>query len=250
MTQIPAAPAATAPEGDVSPFALDVYFASGKTGDPALRDHVEGCARCQAYLASLDALATPPVPRVDRAALRADASSERPARKLAGKRAWHLPLAGIAALAAGAALMLRAARDQPHSPDRYVGIKGTPAVQVLVHRGTDTHVWDGRAKVRPGDALALRVACEGLGRVAVAAPGADGWSRLTAAECTEQTEQGEALPFTLRVDDAPGDERLAVVMSQAPLDDAALKRAIEEGRRGADVWVVSFVMPKELEGDR
>ena len=157
------------------------------------------------------------------------------------RRRWALPAVSALALAAAAALFVH---QKAPEPEGYIGVKGTPAVQLLVHRDRDTRIWDGRSPVRPGDALALKVACEGLKHVAVAAPAGSAWARLSGADCPAQ---GEALPFTLRVDGEPGDEKLAIVLSQAALDDDALKRAIAETRREGDVWVVTFTMPKETE---
>jgi len=224
--------------GEVSMFELDVFWAeraAGAGGDVAVAAHVAGCARCQAYLASLDAfqLPEPMAPRAPSARARA--------RSL---RAWSFAAAGALAAAAAVTLFVhgRAAQN-----DGYVGIKGTPAVQVLLHRGQQTRVWDGHAPLHPGDALALRVACEGLKRVVVAAPAASGWARLSEGACPASDEP---LPFTLRVDDEPGDEKLAVVLSQDAVDDEALQKAITDERRAADVWVVRFVMAKETENDR
>jgi len=222
----------TTAESDVSTFALDVFWASGRSGDAALESHVAGCDRCRAYLASLDALAEtgPALPAL------------APSKGGAARRSWAGPVVGALALAAGVALAL-ALRDKPS----YVGIKGTPAVQLLLHRDRDTRVWDGHSPLRPGDALALRVACEGLKRVVVATPGASGWVRLSSTGCPTS---GDPLPFTLQVDEEPGDEKLAVVLSQDDLDDDTLQRAIAETRQTADTWVLSYVMPKETEKNR
>jgi hypothetical protein len=221
----------TGTEAEVSTFALDVFYAGGKAGDPALESHVAGCARCRAYLETLASLETP--------ALRLPAAAEPPVR-----RHWALPAVSALALAAAAFLFVHQKAPAPES-DGYVGVKGTPAVQLLLHRGNETHIWDGRSPVRPGDALALKVACEGLKHVAVAAPAGSAWSLLSGAECPAQTS--EALPFTLRVDGEPGEEKLAVVLSEGALDDAAMKKAIAKGSRDGDVWVVTFTMPKETE---
>jgi hypothetical protein len=220
-------------EPEVSTFALDVYWAAGQSGDPSLDAHVAGCDRCRAYLASLDALAA------NAPALPAPMTREtRPARR----RSWIVPVAGTLALAAAVALFFR---GKPVPGDGYVGIKGTPAVQLLLHRDRDTRVWDGHSPLHPGDAIALRIACEGLKRVVVAAPGASGdWAPLSSNGCPANDEP---LPFTLQVDSEPGDEKLAVVLSQDELDPGALQKAIAETRRTADVWVLSFVMPKETE---
>jgi hypothetical protein len=229
----------TKTDDELSTFALDVYWASGR-GDPTLEEHVTACARCLAYLARLEELAQsgPRVP-VPAAHVPVRDATERP------KRRWALPSALGAGLALAAGLVLLV-RGRPVEP-RYVGLKGTPAVQVLVHRQADTWIWDGRTAIRPGDALALRVACEGLDHVAVASPGAAGWGRITDVECPVE---GAPLPFTLVVDGAPGDEQLAVVLSRDALDDDSLRGAIGESRRTADVWVAGFVLPKETGNER
>jgi hypothetical protein len=225
-----------------STFALDVYWSSHGSGagdaDASLAAHLETCGRCRDYLARLDALdANRPPLRI--------APSDSPASPAPTptRLRWVVPLAGALALAAATALLLRT-RPPADGRDAYVGLKGTPAVQLLLHRDRDTQIWDGRSPLRPGDALALRVACEGMSHVAVAAPGSDArWERLSDAACAD----GDApLPFTLRVDDAPGDEKLAVVLSREDLDEPALRKAIAETQRTADVWVVSLLLPKEL----
>lgn len=215
-----------------SSFALDVYWASGRRGDPALEAHLVTCEDCRRYLARLDAMvATEPPLSI-------------PAARPRAKR-WTMPALGVVALAAGALLFL--SRPRPTPPDDYVGTKGTPAVQLLVHRDRDTRIWDGRSPVHPGDSVALRVACEGLTHLVVAAPGPRGWARLSGAPCTSSDELA---PFTLRVDEEPGSESLAVVLSRDEMSDAALEQAIGESRRSADTWVVTFVLPKETEMDR
>jgi hypothetical protein len=229
----------------MSTFELDVYWAErgadGEAGgDPAVASHVAGCARCQAYLSSLDALEAraPAVPRV---------SSVRP-RARSNRALWALPVTGALAAAAAVGLYVHGRNLES---DHYVGIKGTPAVQVLVHRGQATRIWDGHSPLHPGDALALRVACEGLKRVVVASPGGtsgDGhWGRLSDVACPAGDDP---LPFTLQVDSEPGDEKLAVVLTQDSIDDPTLQKAIDEERHAQDVWVVRYVMPKETETDR
>jgi hypothetical protein len=151
---------------------------------------------------------------------------------------------GVLSLAAAAAALILA-RSRAPSTAGYVAEKGTPAAQILVRRDGATTVWDGHRPVRPGDALAVRVACEGLARIALAAPGgANGdWTRLADVGCS--ANPSEPLPLTLVVDDQPGDERLAVVVSRAPLDDDRLRDAARTKLRTADVWTVRFDLPKE-----
>jgi hypothetical protein len=231
-------------DDDVSAFTLDVYWAAGRPADARLERHIEGCARCQGYLASLEAehASGSASHAVGRAPWTEPTATSGPAR-LVGRR-WPWPLAAAAAVAAGVFLEVRA---KPVDSPVYVGVKGAPGVELLIHRGTDTHVWDGRGPVRPGDALAVRVACEGLGHVSVASPNAGRWKRLSDVPCPGS---GEALPFTLVVDGQAGDEKLAIVLSQAVLDDAALSDAIAGAKQTGDVWVADFVLPKETGGDR
>jgi hypothetical protein len=241
----------TRTEGDVSTFALDVYWASGRRAEPELESHIASCARCLAYLARLQRLAAEdcpespavvaPHPGLPPVGTGGRSGADEPGRK----RRWALPSAIGAGLALAAGVLLLV-RGRP--PERqYVAAKGTPAVQVLVHRSADTWVWDGHSPVRPGDALALRVACEGLDHVAVASPGAQGLGRIADVECPVG---GAPLPFTLVVDDAPGEEQLAVVLSREALDDDTLRDAIGESRHAADVWVAGFVLPKETGSER
>lgn len=217
----------------VSAFALDVFWASGRSGDPTIDGHVAACARCRAYLESLDAL------RNDQGF--AAAPPGWPERLVRARTVQAMPwlAAGALGLAACVALLVREKRVTPVD---YLAAKGAPGVEVLVHRAGETHLWDGRSAVRPGDSLALRVACEGLEYVAVAASGRTGWARLSNAECSKSSDP---LPFTLVVDADPGEERLAVVLSRAVLDDGRLRHAIANAERTQDVWVAEFNLPKE-----
>jgi hypothetical protein len=147
-------------------------------------------------------------------------------------------------------VLLYAARAPDADGGRYVGVKGTPSVELLIHRDGETFLWDGHAPIRPHDALALRVACEGLSHVAVAsrdAPG-DAWTRVKEVDCP--SGPSATLPFTLLVDEEPVDERFAVVVSRAPLDDAALGAAAGAPARTADVWAVQFDLAKAAESPR
>jgi hypothetical protein len=218
----------------VSTFALDVYWTSGCKGDEALARHVAECRRCREYLALLGEMESLPIPGPRHV------SSPLPARRVA------IPvggaLAGALALAAGVAIVAVAA-VKDHAPPSYVGIKGTPSVQLLVRRGGATAIWDGRSPVRAGDAIALRAACSDLPNVAVTTEDpARGWVRLSDAPCPKGED---VLPFTLVVDGASREERIAVVMSAARLSDEALSRAARDTERSERAWTVRFVLPEE-----
>jgi hypothetical protein len=217
-----------------STFALDLHRASGGH-EPATASHLATCEPCRAYLASLDALdaVRPPPP----------ASRSLHPRKGARWR-WAMP-AGAGLVMAAGVLAYVGSRDR--TDGSYVGVKGMPSVELMIHRGDDTFIWNGSAPIRPGDALAFRVACEGLSQVAVAAPQPDAptrWLRLKDAACP--AGPSATLPFTLLVDGESQHERFAVVVSKTRLDDDALRSAASAGAQTADVWTARFDLPKTL----
>jgi hypothetical protein len=221
----------TADDVQCSTFAIDLCWVSGKAPDPSLASHLAGCPQCRAYLTTLEALADDPLPWGLRAV-------ERGARR---RLSWAWAVGGLAAAACLAVVLVRPGGQ---TEGGYVGTKGTPSVELLVRRGAETSIWDGRSPVRAGDTLALRVACEGLGHVAVAAPrdGAQGWARVVDAACA--ADPSAPLPFTLVVDDRPGQEHFAVVLSRVPLDEARIRSAAEATTRTGDMWTVRFDLPK------
>ncbi len=248
-----------------SSFELDIHFVEPS---PRVAEHVTSCPRCAAYLAGLEGLAAagrapeasaprahgpealaPRAHAPEALAPRAhgpDASvprahaSETSAPTLRSRRRLAAPAAGVLALAAALALYLR---GRPGDEADYVAAKGAPAVQLLVRTGDTTRVWDGRSPVRPGDAIAIRVACERLEHVTVVVDAPSGLARLSDGPCPRGASP---LPFTLVVDAQPGRERFAVVLAKRPLDDARLRDRVRENARDRDVWVTTFDVPKEL----
>lgn len=232
-------------EEHLSSFELDLFFASSGS-DARIERHLADCARCSTYLAELAALqegaplparATPPAARAPLPRAPLSRSAPRARRHALG---WAA--AALAVLGAVTGLLL--ATPEPETPA--VAIKGGPAVQLLVRRGDETRPWDGTSRVRAGDALGLRVACEGFVHVSVAAASGEAperWSRLSEVPCPPA---GGALPFTLVVDDAPGRERFAVVFSKARLGEGALGDAIERRRLDGDAWVTRFELDKQV----
>jgi hypothetical protein len=229
----------TAADVRCSTFAIGLVHASGErgvSGDPAMAAHLAVCARCRGHAAALEALdlQRPPLPVLRPAP---------PAR-------WRW----VPAAAAGLALAAAALIYVTHAPDtgdgRYVGVKGMPSVELLIHRDGDTFVWNGSAPIHPGDALALRVACEGLSHVSVATAGArgDSWAKVKDVDCP--SGPSATLPFTLLVDEEPVNERFAVVVSRRPLDETALGAAAAASARTVDVWTVNFDLAKSTEVPR
>lgn len=220
----------------LSSFELDVWFAEGKqAGEVAA--HVASCARCSAYLKELDSLSagdvSHPSSPAGASARLTTAPSRSPLRLVA-------PVATVFTLAAALVLYVRSLTPEG-SPD-YVGVKGAPAVQLLVRSGGTTRIWDGRSPVRAGDAIAVHVACEHLEHIAVVAETPSGIARLSEVPCPSAPD---TLPFTLVVDDQPGHERFAVVLTKARVDDARLRELVRTNTRDRDVWVTAFDFPKE-----
>jgi hypothetical protein len=192
---------------------LDTYFASRGGGrDASVAAHVAGCAACTAYLERLTSFA----PIVSPPEERAEAAFAARPRALGGMAA---AAAGLA-LAAGAALIVRTAHHGDEAA--YVAAKGAPAVEVWVEGDAGLRRWSEADVLRAGERLGFRVACEDFREVAVASM-ADAPTVLVHARCESVPF---SLPKSLLVDDAPNDETLAVVFSDARLDDAALRAAL------------------------
>lgn len=213
-----------------SSFELDVHFVEPS---PPIAEHVASCAQCAAYLAELEALVEP------RPGVASPAHAPAPHRLRAPLR-LVAPVAGALALAAAFALYLRGRSGEDAD---YVGAKAAPAVQLLVRSGGATRVWDGVSRLHPGDAIAIRVACEQLEYVTVAADAPAGLARLSDGPCPKSPSP---LPFTLVVDDQPGRERFSVVLAKRRLDDGQLRERVRENARDRNVWVTAFDLPKEL----
>jgi hypothetical protein len=232
----------------ISNFELDLYFASGEP-DGAIEQHVQACERCSGYLGELESLRggeRRPLHTFNPASARA---SDAPANVAAGSAARSRSARRVFGGLAGAALAVLAvgyATSRVLEDSTYVAVKGSPAVQLLVERSGHVEAWDGKRRVRAGDVLAIRVACERFALVNVVArpqPGQPAPARLSEVPCPRQPDL--ALPFTLRVDDEPGQESFAVVLSTARLGDARLLEAVQEGTRSLEVWVTPFDLEKE-----
>jgi hypothetical protein len=205
---------------DYSPFLLDLYYVSDEPRDPELSRHLDGCVRCRAYIEHLDA------------------ASARPfALPVARRRWWPVAALAFAALAVAALALWLRAGDRPP----YIATKGEPGVQLLVRRADQTVVWDASRPVRAGDAIALRLACQAMTRATVLFADHFQWKRAFGDACRDGV-----LPFTLVVDGEPGDERIAIVLSNEPLDDMAAQHAIETQARSAAVWTLQLVLTKEM----
>ncbi len=225
----------------LSPFALDAYFSEQKS-DVEIEGHLGSCESCAAYVANLRRLDGEDNKRFLRRPLQATSRVGRPGRDANARRFVAISSAvGTLALAAGFVLFLRHRQVE----DTYVGIKGLPAVQVIVKSDLGTRVWDGASPVFPGDALALEVACEDMSFVTVATEdeGTRKVGRLSEGPCPKNAAP---LPFTLVVDEQRGPEHFSVVMSHVHLEDDVLAASVRERTRKDGIWVTAFTFQKEF----
>jgi hypothetical protein len=222
---------------------------------PVLEAHLASCDACRARLAERDAsaaefevaFAAPTWTRIE--------AAMRDRRRRSGRR-WTLTAlgaAGAAALLVVAAPGHRAAQTGPTG----LVAKGRAPAQVTCRRGDQTFSIGPGDEVQPGDALRFRPlpvwrearyiqvgSVDGTGAYgSFYPPSRDGTSvPLPAGE--------SPLEGSIRLDDAPGPERLLVVLSAAPLAVADVARAalahaatgdrVDEigGARVVSAWII------------
>lgn len=244
----------------LSSFELDVYHASSpaerdSTTSAEIAEHVASCGRCREYLDELEALASEPslaparpapahLPRAE--PLSPPAAEVLPLRPSPKARMQRRLAAASAVLALAAGVVLYAGSRASAVDDeaRYVGVKGVPAAQVLLRRDGRVRVWDGVTPVRPGDAIAVSVACEHFSHVTVAAGAESTPTRAWEGTCPS-APRAATLPFTLVVDAQPGREQFSVVLSRKRLDDERLRTVLRGAMRDGDAWTIDFAFAKE-----
>jgi hypothetical protein len=210
--------------GCPSEFAWDDRRIHG--GGPEADAHAAGCPSCRLRLAERQArvaefeasLAAPTWKRIE--------ATVRERRRRSGRR-WLL-----AALGAGAAVLLLVV--VPRQPPGRGGPvpKGSALAHVICRRGEQTFLVAPGDEVQPGDALRFRPlpvwpgaryiqigSVDGTGAYVPFYPaGADGGS-------VPLPPAGMALDGSIRLDDAPGPERLLIVLSAVPLAVQDVARA-------------------------
>lgn len=193
-------------------------------GDEETKAHAAGCAECQAHLQKVQVEL--PVPRW-----------------LNGHRAWRSRLRWLFAIPvmiplAVATLAVFVFADEvaeffihPITPKA----AHAEAVVWLKHDG-NVSPWSGQP-VHPNDSVELELA-----------PGA--FTQLTIAELTEagprvvlrQAISGHGMSPAFSFDEAPGPERMAALLSNAPLTDDEVRAALD-GKSTA--WTKTWTFPKE-----
>lgn len=221
--------------GEHPSFFVQDQWASGVDVAPEARRHLEACAQCRARAEGLRGVeVTPDWARRIKA---------RPVRAPALARTW-VWAAGAGALATAAVLLLLSA-PPPDPPT--TTIRGAPAVAVYVSRRSHVSLWDGREPLAPGDRLRVEIAGEGFTHATVLAPDARGGLRVLHDARIDPVHKTLLAP-AWRVDDAPGDETLVVVLGNRRVAPGEVPGPA--GRPRADRWVRWLRLPKRPGGAR
>jgi hypothetical protein len=233
--------------------------------DVEVARHVAGCPRCQQRLAQ-------------RAAERARFDGHAPAiwtgiAAAAGERRsrrWRVVGLRLPALVLGlgavALWVVVARRLDPRPDSSYLAPKGRAPVEIVCRRGGAVFLLAPGDQVAPGDELRFRPlpvwregrfiqvgSVDGTGRYTPFYPAAPG------APSLPLPGDSAALEGSIRLDAAPGPERVFVVVSAAPLSETAVAEAAEaqatagatvDRIQGAPVHSAWIVLPKRAEAAR
>jgi hypothetical protein len=212
-----------------SEFVLDEVLSHG--GPPDVGAHVSGCPSCQQRVADRRADGerfAPFAPQIWRAV-----EKGAPRRR----RRWLPALVAVpAGLAAAFSVVLLLSRSPVNEGSShgsiYTGPKGGFTLGVPARRGSDVFMTDAVHPARAGDELRFVPSGTSPGRF-IAIVSLDGRRQLTLfypARADEDSPPvppaGEALPGGIILDDAPGPERLFVVLSAQPLRGAEVQAAV------------------------
>jgi hypothetical protein len=124
--------------------------------------------------------------------------------------------------------------------ERYVGPKGWAATDIICRRGDRVFVLGKDDDVAPGDELRFRPGAQGADARFIQIGSVDGTGKYTSfypgrtgVSSVALPPSGEALAGSIRLDDAPGPERVLVVVSARPLAATDVGRAAEARASGA-----------------
>ena len=221
-------------------LALDRFSLGLAASDVA--QHLETCAECRAYVASLTE--APPASGI----VAVKASIEQ--RSTRSLRVWWTASSVMAAAAClllmfgpnhGPQLTIERDSAPSEGAPNYVGAKGLLSVWIYVKRGPITQLWDGKEPVFAGDRVRIKVDPAGYDRVEVYSlqePEAPALLYGGAVSPGHNT----ALPEAWEIDGEGLAEHLIVVFSKGivkPTWDKWLRGEVESG-----VAVLPLVLPK------
>jgi hypothetical protein len=246
--------------GCPSHFALDDLEAQGR-GSPAAGNHPADCVRCAARQA--ERATQRAIFDAQQAALwtRIAAAGHERWRRRPGR--WRLGLAALAMGLGAVALRVTVRRSESRA-DSYLAPKGRTPIEIVCRRGGAVFVLGPGDDVAPGDELRFRPlpvwpearflqigSVDGTGRYTPFYPDAAGAPSVALPGGTA------ALDGSIRLDDAPGPERVFIVTSRAPVSETEVARLAEAGAaagatvdriQGEPVQSAWIVLPKRAGG--
>jgi hypothetical protein len=198
-------------------------------GSPDLVRHLADCADCQTR-------------RAQRAAAQADFERGAAAlwtriatqgRERRRRARWWPPVVSLLAVA-GAVVLWFGPRLVAPGGERYLGPKGRTPVEIVCRRGDAIFRLAPGDGVAPGDELRFRPLPVWSEARFIQIGSVDGTGRYTSfyppgrdAPSVRVPDDASALEGSIRLDAAPGPERLFVVLSPAPVSETAVRQAAE-----------------------
>lgn len=221
-------------------------------GDAAARAraHVGACASCAAMLRAQEHeradFVLRPVPEAIRQGT--PAPSRPNLRSSSVWARWGFSFGGLAALAAAGLLALvpREHLDDPLAARSETRTRGElPAIEAWVDLGDGPRLLREGERLSPGDRVNLAYDPHGASAVAIA--GRDSTGEIEVYSTNAPTGVGVVrAPFALSLDDTEGEQELFVITSAAPLDEAQVRAAVQDGAPDDDVSVARLIIEKAL----
>ncbi|HVT08360.1 MAG TPA: hypothetical protein VHO67_12955 [Polyangia bacterium] len=218
-----------------SSFAWDDNEIHGTPLPEAVARHVGACPRCRRTAERRETSRQIFATRIA-APLRQRLVAARPRRRwtLGGAR-WRVPAIVGAMAVVGLFAVVRLRQGDGGDVASYVGAKGDVAIQLAGRRAGRVFLFEGETTAQPGDELELTV--RGASRY-VLVGSVDGTGRFSPFYPASLEGRSLALPADgrpleppVQLDDAPGPERIVVVLSRAPLAARDVARWAESAAR-------------------
>jgi len=219
-----------------SNFALDDAEIHGGPATAGVARHFDECERCRTRGVARSALGS----RFDSALAqplwnRVDVARRQRARSWGQRFRLAAPL-----LVGAAAVVVLVARR----PETYRATKGDLTVEIAARRGESVFAVDPATEVNPGDQLqfTVRSAHAAVGRRYVLVGSVDGTGKFSVFYPASVDGRSVALPAggaplapPIVLDDAPGPERIVVVISERPIAARVVAPLVESGASAPDL---------------
>lgn len=219
-----------------SSFAWDDHDIHGTPLPDAVARHVRACPRCRRTAERREASRQMFAARL--AAPLRQRLAVAPPRPTFWSARWRAPSIIGAAAVVGLFAVIQVRRpDARTNAESYVGAKGDVAIQLAGRRGGRVFLFDGETAAQPGDELELTVR-GAAGSPYVLVGSVDGTGRFSPfypasldGRSLELPPGGRPLEPPVQLDDAPGPERIVIVLSSAPLPARDVARWAESAAR-------------------